>query len=310
MNLAMVETAAESGPGLADRIRRHIEGRFATSSIETSPFPHMIIEDFFPADVYANILAYNPFRANQGREWASRVASAEVTSRTPYHARKHINFHVNDQFEAPPRQREFWTALSGIFLQDEWFERLVFDKYPAFFEIRFGDLMQDEDCFRLFRKEVFLQRHEPGYYIGPHTDVPTRVFTCIFSFADRSGFEEYGTELCVHKDRLVRCWGNDHYGPEDFIVRKVAPYRPNNFLLFFKTRHSFHAVKAITEAVPNQRYGMQFQLYEQKDGLFRDLSDPDLMKIRRTNTAAGAGALLDLGRRAARKVTRGVLGGG
>jgi hypothetical protein len=55
---------------------------------------------------------------------------------------------------------------------------------------------------------------------------------------------------------------------------------------------------------------MQFQLYEQKDGLFRDLSDPDLMKIRRPNTAAGAGTLLDLGRRAARKVTRGVLRGG
>ena len=305
MNLAMVETAAADGQDLADRIRRHIEGRFAAHSIETSPFPHMIVEDFFPDDVYANILAYNPFRANEGQEWASRVSSVEVTSRTPYHARKHINFHAGDAFDAPPEQRDFWTTLSGIFLGDDWFERLVFNKYRAFFEIRFGDLVYDEDCFRLFRKEVFLQRHEPGYYIGPHTDVPTRVFTCIFSFADRPGFEEYGTELCVHKDRLVRCWGNDHYGPEDFIVRKVAPYRPNNFLLFFKTRHSFHAVKAITESVPNQRYGMQFQLYEQKDGLFRDLSDPDLMKIRRTHAATGAGGLLDLGRRAARKVLRG-----
>jgi len=113
--------------------------------------------------------------------------------------------------------------------------------------------------------------------------VPARVFTCIFSLADREGFEEYGTELLKPKDRLDRCWGNDHYPPEDFDVVKVAPYKPNNFLLFFKSRHSFHSVKAITEAVPNQRYGMQFQFYEPQGGLMHDLSAPDLMKVIRTN---------------------------
>jgi hypothetical protein len=85
----------------------------------------------------------------------------------------------------------------------------------------------------MFRKELFLQRHEIGYHIGPHTDIPTRVFTCIFSFAERPGFERFGTELLAHKDRMVRCWGNDHYDMSDFVVRKVAEYKPNNFFLFF-----------------------------------------------------------------------------
>ena len=61
------------------------------------------------------------------------------------------------------------------------------------------------------------------------------------------------------------------------MVRKVVPYRPNNFLLFFKTRHSFHSVRPIDGAVPNQRYGMQFQLYEPGTGVFTDLSEPDLL---------------------------------
>ncbi len=280
----------------------------ATAPVDLSPFPHMIVEDFFPADIFAKILAYNPFHENQGREWASQSASADVTSRTPYHTRKQINFHAGDLFAAPPDQQAFWAQLRAAFLDDDWFTRLVFAKYPDYFALRFGDLMHDEDCFSLFRKEMFLQRHEPGYYIGPHTDIPTRVFTCIFSFADRPGFEEYGTELLVHQDRLTRCWGNDHYAPEDFIVRKVAPYRPNNFLLFFKTRHSFHAVKAITDAVPNQRYGMQFQFYEPPDGLFHDLSDPDLMKIRRINVAPPPANLTALCRRAARKMVEGAWG--
>ena len=51
-------------------------------------------------------------------------------------------------------------------------------------------------------------------------------------------------------------------------------------LAVFKTRHSFHAVRAIDETVPNQRYGMQFQYYEPSGGLFKDLSVPDLMQVK------------------------------
>ena len=64
------------------------------------------------------------------------------------------------------------------------------------------------------------------------------------------------------------------------MVTKTAPYQPNNLLLFFKTRQTFHSVKAIDATVPNQRYGMQFQLYEPPRGLFRDLSEPELMTAR------------------------------
>jgi hypothetical protein len=136
------------------------------------------------------------------------------------------------------------------------------------------------------QSQLFVQRHEPGFCIGPHTDLPTRIFTCIFSFADREGFDEYGTQLLAHRNRLVRCWGTDHYAADDFVVRKLVPYRPNNFLLFFKTRHSFHAVAAIDEHVPNQRYGMQFQFHEPPEGVFRDLSAPQLMHFPRRASGA------------------------
>ena len=258
-------------------LRQHIETRLSTATIEVSPFPHLVVEKFFPDSVYEQILDYNPFVHNAGSEWFSRRTSANTSSRTPYFARKQINFHKDDGFEAPSREHEFWDRLKDCFLADHWFVQLVLSKYRAYFEIRFGDVLRDPDFFSLLRKELFLQRHDEGYYIGPHTDIPSRIFTCIFSFASRDGFEEYGTELIKPNDRLVRCWGNDHYSPEDFSVVKIAPYKPNNFLLFFKTRHSFHSVRAITPEVPNARYGMQFQLYEPPGGLFKDLSRPDLI---------------------------------
>ena len=261
----------------SNSIREHIENKIREATLEHSPFPHMIIENFFPPEIFELILEFNPFKKNEGTEWVSKSNTKKFKTRTPFYARKQINFHQDEKFVASGEANELWNCLKSCFLADHWFVRLIFEKYQEYFFIRFGDFVNNEKFFGTFRKELFLQRHEPGFCIGPHTDVPTRVFTCIFSFAEKEGFEEYGTELCVHKDPLVRCWGCGHYDPDGFIVKKVAPYKPNNFLLFFKTRQSFHSVRAIDNTVPNQRYGMQFQFYEPPGGLFKDLSVPELM---------------------------------
>ncbi len=272
---------------MIEELRRDIEARISEARLEPYPFPHLIIQDFFPDDVFAKIIEYNPFRRNVGREWIARGKSKSRKTGTPYYARKQINLHRDDEIHMNEEEGRFWNQIRDCFLGDHWFERTILTKYRDYFVIRFGELIEAGDFFDLFRKKLFLQRHEPGYFIGPHTDVPTRVFTCIFSFADRKGFEEFGTQLCVHKDRLTRCWGNDHYTGDDFIVKKVAAYEPNSFLLFFKTRQSFHAVKAIDETVPNQRYGMQFQFYEAPAGLFEDLSEPELLVTRHSRRPAG-----------------------
>ena len=224
-------------------LRDHIESKMALAPLAMSPTPHLVVEGFFPEETYARILSYNPFAANRGVEWMPKGASRNVSSRTPYHARKQINFHADQPFEAPADQQEFWGTLKRCFLGDNWFPELVIEKFLPISAPRFGDDARDPQFISKFRRELFLQRHDPGYYIGPHTDIPTRVFTCIFSFADRTGYEEYGTQFLTPKEPLARCWGNDHYDPADFDVHTVAPSR--TFLLFFKTRHSFHAVRSI-----------------------------------------------------------------
>jgi hypothetical protein len=264
-------------------LRRHIEDKFARAELEAFPFPHLIIQDFFPEDVYTSILENNLFRMNPGREWITRAGMRLQKNATPYDHRRQINFHTRDEYVCADRQRAFWEVVSTTFLDGDWFPRLVYAKYPCYFDLRFGEAVTREDFWPRLKRELFLQRHEPDYHIGPHTDISTRIFTCIFSFADRSGFERYGTQLLRHKDPYARCWGDAHYGFEDYEVVKTAEYRPNNFLLFFKTRQSFHAVDTISPDVPNQRYGMQFQLYEPSGGLFRDLSRPGLMRIDHQN---------------------------
>jgi hypothetical protein len=106
------------------------------------------------------------------------------------------------------------------------------------------------------------------------------VFTCIFAFADQPGYGELGTQFVRPRDRRARCWGDLHHDHADFEVATVAKYVPNNFVVFFKTRQSFHSVKQLAGEVPNQRYGMQLAYYEPQDGVFRELSRPDLMQDR------------------------------
>jgi hypothetical protein len=278
--------AADPGPAWTTAsLRAHVERQFATAAVERLPFPHIVIPNFLPADVFDDALRFNLFLSNAGREWISKSDMADMRTPTPYDHRKQINF-AADAFDASPSARAFWGMIRATFLDGDWFPKLVIDKYPDYFLIRFGEAMLRDDFLGRLRKELFLQRHDPDYFIGPHTDVPGRIFTCIFSFCDRPGFESFGTQLMRHQDPYVRCWGRNHYLPEGFEVVKTADYSPNNFLLFFKTRQSFHAVKTITADVPNQRYGMQFQLFEPPGGVFRDLSHPDLMEGRHKKDAA------------------------
>jgi hypothetical protein len=283
-------------------LRAHIERKINEAVLDANPFPHIVIENFLPDEVFESVLKYNLFQYNAGRQWLSKRMMRLRRLTTPYDHRLQINFKRGEVHEGPAEALAFWDTLEQVFVGDTWFPKLICSKFPWYFQLRFGAALEGEELWKRLRTELFLQRHEPNYHIGPHTDISTRIFTCIFSFADRPGFESAGTLLMRHKDPFTRCWGDSHFGFDDFETVKLAPYKPNNFLLFFKTRHSFHAVNTVTADIPNQRYGMQFQLYEPQGGVFTDLSRPGLMLVREEKWIAKP--LMTLARRVRQKFDR------
>lgn len=52
--------------------------------------------------------------------------------------------------------------------------------------LRFDEAVHDAAFWPRIDKELCLQRRIPDYRIGPHNDIATRAFTCIFSFANRT----------------------------------------------------------------------------------------------------------------------------
>jgi hypothetical protein len=283
-------TLSNTATQIRDLTRAWIEERMGATELCYTPFPHMIVEEFFPHDLYRQILELNPFVQNKGHDWISQEEASQLQSETPYWLRKQIKITSAMEEIREPHMKILWGIVHAVFNDDDWWFNLVRRLFPTYFAIRFGTLSTQPDFRSFFRTDHFLQRHERGYHIGPHTDVPTRVATCIFSFADQAGLERLGTQICVPKDRLMCCSGRTHHEHEAFDVVKLAPYKPNSAFLFFRTPHSFHSVAPMGDEVPNGRFGMQFQIYEYGPGIFKDASalgksgeDPTFMRKPKNN---------------------------
>jgi hypothetical protein len=262
-----------------DALRAHLAAKIADQKVEVFPTPHLVIPNLMPEPVFEQILAFNPFGANKGKAWVSKDTMKKVRQDTPYDHRNQIDVE-KDQYSGSNDAKAFWRDLSFALMNEDWLAKQIYALYPPYFDLRFGELVQQPDFFSLLRRKLVVQRHEPGFFMGPHTDAPHRVFTCIFAWSAEPGFEQYGTTFQRPTNPLQRCWGDLHHKDADFSQVKTAPYARNSFLVFFKTRHSFHGVPKLAAGIPGDRYGAQLAYYEPSGGLFQDLSRPDLMENR------------------------------
>jgi aryl-alcohol dehydrogenase-like predicted oxidoreductase len=273
---AASEVAEAIDPRIAE-LRHHIRRKLLVTPTALFPFPHMIIEHFFPKEVYENILRFNLFQWNDGVPWFSDFVEEQPrfnkVNSTPYQRRTQIYIDRLEETSCPPEALDFWKMIGGVFSGD-WFPRLVESRYPEYFAFRYGENVLRDDFWDRCRSMLFVQRHEADYFLGPHTDLPGRIFTCIFSFPETAGFEQHGTQLLRYRAPYVVANGHRHFDFDEFETVKTAEYKPNNFLLFFKTAHSFHCVNRLPDGIVSQRYGMQFQFHEPSQGLLRDLEAP------------------------------------
>lgn len=254
-------------------IRDHFERQLNEAALEMLPFPHLIVDGALPDDIYEQVLEANPFRWGSGEVWGDPAWTRRLRFDHAYDKRF--------QFNLLPQRREvdepLWNAIGDAFGDAGWFGPLLWRRFPEYFLLRYGDVGEVGDFWSGFLPEVFLQRHDEGFRLDAHTDLPTRVATCIFSFASTGGYEHCGTQLLAPVDPTWRCWGNNHYSVADFHTVKVAPYEPNSCLVFFKTRHSWHSVSPQAWQAPDGRFGMQVQLVEPYESVLPDLSEPELL---------------------------------
>lgn len=206
----------------------HFIGRLRDAKVDADPFPHYFLEQVFPEDYYRELLRHLP---------PSDVYKNlyEVTDLKLDHFRHRDQRDMDHGWteRLPDEQRGFWNSFN------QWFmgEKLALAAMQSF-GIR--------EIPEIWVESQFI-RHRAGYFLGPHSDLYTKLVVMLLYLAPDDSAEHLGTSLYRPKQAGFSCPHSKHYPFEDFIRVKTAPYRPNSLLAFVRSDISFHGLEPLSE---------------------------------------------------------------
>lgn len=215
----------------------HFIERLRSARVEADPFPHYYIEGVFPDDYYRELLRHLP---------SSNIYENlyEVTSLKLDHFRHRYQRDLNAGWtEAlPPELQQFWNSFNEWFLSAQLAEA-VLESFAEPLRPRIGE----KSSWPEVSVEAQFIRHRPGYFLGPHSDLYTKLVVLLLYLPPDNRAEKLGTSLFRPKVEGFSCPDSNHYPFEDFIRVKTAPYRPNSLLAFVRSDISFHGLEPLTE---------------------------------------------------------------
>jgi hypothetical protein len=232
----------------------YIVKRLQTSQIIPDPYPHYCLDHVFPEDFYQSLLRHLPGSSAYQNLFA-------ITTLKLDHFRFRDQRDLADGWTAslPDELRRFWDEFNAWFLGPE-LAQAVLDSFAGPMCARFGERSHWPDV----SVEVQLIRHHSGFFLGPHTDLSTKLVVLLIYLAPDESYQHLGTSVYRPKDRGFTCPDSKHYPFEDFVKVKTAPYRPNSLLAFERSDRSFHGVEPLVERdfVSCNRDLIQYVLYD------------------------------------------------
>jgi hypothetical protein len=207
---------------------QHFVDRLRTAKVERDPFPHYILERVFPGDYYREMLQNLPSSDVYDNLY-------EVTDLKLDHFRHRDQRNMDHGWteRLPNAQRSFWNSFNDWFLSEELSQAML-----ASFPRKSWPAVSVESQFI---------RHRAGYFLGPHSDLYTKLVVLLLYLAPDDSAEHLGTSLYRPKQPGFSCRDSKHYPFADFIRVKTAPYRPNSLLAFVRSDISFHGLEPLTE---------------------------------------------------------------
>ena len=208
----------------------HFCEALAKARVELDPFPHFYLENVFPDDYYQEMLRNLPATDVYDNLY-------EVTDLKLDHFRHRNQRDMDGGWidRLPKDLQPFWKSFNDWFLGPE-FARAVLDSFHS-----------QRSSWPEVSVESQFMRHRAGYFLGPHSDLYTKLVVLLIYLAPDNSAEHLGTSLYRPKDPSFSCPDSKHYRFEDFIRVKTAPYKPNSMLAFMRSDISFHGLEPLSE---------------------------------------------------------------
>jgi len=210
---------AQTVRNLADELTAQAVASIEAADHFSSPFPHIMFRNFFPADFYQDLVRSVPTEGfdlitGTGSRTALRLYGANVE-------------------KIEPMLRPTWSAVSTM-LTSKRLERAIRNRLSDGLEIRArGDRLSVDDL-KLVAKPV-VYRDRDGYQIKPHPDTRKKVVTMQLYCPTDASQEALGTTL--YRASLK---GLFHVGSYCLEPVKTIPFLPNVGYAFvvLKANHS------------------------------------------------------------------------
>ena len=232
----------------------HVENRLREAEVSLEPYPHYCLENVFPADYYQLLLKNLP--GNDSYENLYEVTTLKLDH---FRHRDQRDMKAGWTDVLPPEQKAFWDDFDSWFLGSD-VAQAVLQTFSDQMRARFGDRSDWPEV----SVESQLIRHRAGYYLGPHSDLHTKLVVLLIYLAPDDRAAHLGTSLFRPKDPNFTCPNSTHYPFEDFVKVKTAPYKPNSMLAFFRSDVSFHGLEPLSDSdlQATHRDLIQYVLYD------------------------------------------------
>jgi hypothetical protein len=230
----LTETRAEpkAAVGTPADIEQHVSYRIANALVRSYPFPHLYVENVFPPDFYAELLARLPDLSVY-----QNIEQGGTVKKTGAYAARHVC-----RLPEATRGDPFWDELSGWVLGDA-FMHLTLEKFRPEVEARFEAGQQVSVA-----RDARLVRDFTTYAISPHTDHPKKLLSFLFYLPRDTRQSHLGTSVYLPRQRGFEFHGGQHLPFEHFRRVATMPYVPNSLFAFARSDVSFHGVEPITDA--------------------------------------------------------------
>jgi hypothetical protein len=228
----MTETSVLAATPLA-----HFVERLRFSKLELKPYPHYYLENIFPQDYYQSLIRNLPGSGSYENLF-------EITDLKLDHFRHRDQRNLNDDWTArlAGDLKQFWDNFNSWFLGPDLADA-VLNSFAEPLQARFGP----RESWPEVSVESQLIRHRAGYFLGPHSDLYTKLIVLLIYLAPDHSAAHLGTSLYRPKDPAFTCANSTHYPFEDFVKVKTAPYKPNSMLAFVRSDVSFHGVEPLSD---------------------------------------------------------------
>ena len=228
----------------ADRIEAHITNAFDATPLALDPYPHIVVNNWLPDDVYDRIIDAMPpsifFAHDRDQHWSVPMGVAPLYSRQVW------------SFVANTIVGEILYKLLNLKFQDAIcrYLRSLVPALPAGIDLK------------LHPSDGRIMLRRPGYNLMPHRDPKWGFVTGIVYLARQNDSQAYGTQIYRVTDDAEAPTSRVHYvDPAKCELVKDVPFRANSILAFLNSEGA-HGASIPNDAQPAdlERYIYQFRL--------------------------------------------------